>query len=295
MNVTVVSPSAAGFLTVFPTGTALPNASNLNFAAGQTVPNLVVARLGGGGQVDVMLSAGTADLLLDVVGWFGSAATPLPGSRHRDPGTGPQAGHPRPEPGPGLREGRPGPDDRRAGGAGQPGHHRRGGEPHRHGHHRPHLRHGLPGGCAVAERLEPEPGGRPDPPEPGDARRVTPGADQAVQRGRQRGPDRRPHGHLHRRAPWTRCRRAAWWPSTARCASSTPARPSPLVGPGTRRHAVPPLSTGGVAGTVAGLVMNVTATRATAGTFLTVYPPPDVPGHVEPEPRCPGRTCRTWR
>ena len=49
------------------------------------------------------------------------------------------------------------------------------------------------------------------------------------------------------------------------------------VAPGTRQFAVPPLPTGGVAGTVAGLVANVTATRATAGTFLTVYPPPDVP------------------
>ena len=53
---------------------------------------------------------------------------------------------------------------------------------------------------------------------------------------------------------------------------------SPLAGPGTRVQAVPALPTGGVSGSIAGLVMNVTATRATAGTFLTVYPPPTVTG-----------------
>src|SRR5690606_22389862 len=41
LNVTVDSPTAQGFLTVWPEGAA-PEVSNLNFEAGQTVANLVV-------------------------------------------------------------------------------------------------------------------------------------------------------------------------------------------------------------------------------------------------------------
>ena len=40
LNVAVTGPTATSFLTAFPTGEALPLASNLNFDAGQTVPNL---------------------------------------------------------------------------------------------------------------------------------------------------------------------------------------------------------------------------------------------------------------
>jgi len=41
MNVTVTNPTAASYLTLFPTGVTRPTASNLNFTPGQTVPNLV--------------------------------------------------------------------------------------------------------------------------------------------------------------------------------------------------------------------------------------------------------------
>lgn len=81
MNVTAVNPTGHGFLTVWPNGEPLPNTSNLNFAPGQTVPNLVVARLGTGGKVNVQVSAGTAHVLVDVVGWFGSGSTTVPGAR----------------------------------------------------------------------------------------------------------------------------------------------------------------------------------------------------------------------
>ncbi|MBV8234701.1 MAG: hypothetical protein JO075_03265, partial [Acidimicrobiia bacterium] len=43
LNVTATNPTATSFLTVSPTGSSRPNASNLNFGAGQTVPNMVVA------------------------------------------------------------------------------------------------------------------------------------------------------------------------------------------------------------------------------------------------------------
>lgn len=41
LNVTATQPQKNGFLTVYPNEQTVPNASNLNFTAGQTVPNLV--------------------------------------------------------------------------------------------------------------------------------------------------------------------------------------------------------------------------------------------------------------
>ncbi len=81
LNVTVTQPTAPGYLTVYPGGEAVPSTSNLNFGAGQTVPNLVVARVPASGLVNVLVSAGAAHVLVDVVGWFGSATTPVPGSK----------------------------------------------------------------------------------------------------------------------------------------------------------------------------------------------------------------------
>jgi hypothetical protein len=75
MNVTVTQPTAPAFVTVYPSGTPQPVASNLNVGAGQTAANMVLARLGAGGRVDVAVSAGSAHVIIDVVGWFGSRAT----------------------------------------------------------------------------------------------------------------------------------------------------------------------------------------------------------------------------
>ena len=70
LNVTVTEPSQQGFLTVFPTGAARPNASNLNFVAGQTIPNLVIAKVGTNGQVSIYNNLGNTHVIADVVGWF---------------------------------------------------------------------------------------------------------------------------------------------------------------------------------------------------------------------------------
>jgi hypothetical protein len=77
LNVTATNPSAAGYLTAFPTGSTQPLASNLNFAAGQTVPNRVLVKVGSNGQVSLFNGAGTVDVVVDVAGWFtdGSDAT----------------------------------------------------------------------------------------------------------------------------------------------------------------------------------------------------------------------------
>jgi hypothetical protein len=70
INVAVTNPTAASFLTVFPAGAPRPTAANLNFTAGQTVPNLVVVKVGNDGQISLFNYAGTVDVVVDVQGWF---------------------------------------------------------------------------------------------------------------------------------------------------------------------------------------------------------------------------------
>jgi hypothetical protein len=69
LNVTVVDPVAAGFVTVYPCGVERPLASNLNYTAGSVVPNGVIASLGVSGSV-CFYSQARVDLIVDVAGWF---------------------------------------------------------------------------------------------------------------------------------------------------------------------------------------------------------------------------------
>jgi hypothetical protein len=73
-NVTVTEPSGPGFVTAYPAGVARPNASNLNFVAGQTVPNLVTVRVGNDGTVSYnkanFFSSVPTHLIVDVVGYY---------------------------------------------------------------------------------------------------------------------------------------------------------------------------------------------------------------------------------
>jgi uncharacterized protein (DUF1501 family) len=88
MNVTVTDPTNAGFVTVWPTGEAKPNASSLNFVPNQTVPNLVMSKVGANGRVSMAVSDGSANLIADVVGYFskagGSSLVPMTPIRLRD-------------------------------------------------------------------------------------------------------------------------------------------------------------------------------------------------------------------
>jgi hypothetical protein len=68
-NVTATNPAADGYLTVFPCGDSPPNASNLNFVAGQTVANLVFATVGTEGEVCLISSVAT-DVIVDLQGWY---------------------------------------------------------------------------------------------------------------------------------------------------------------------------------------------------------------------------------
>jgi len=72
--VTVTVPSATGWLTVFPCGQSDGGTSTINFAAGQTVANLTVAKLGNAGAVCVRPNV-TTHVVIDIAGWYGPAGT----------------------------------------------------------------------------------------------------------------------------------------------------------------------------------------------------------------------------
>ncbi len=75
LNVTATNPTANSYLTVWPTGSAQPVASNLNYNVGQTVPNMVIVPVGAGGQISIYNNAGGVDVIVDVLGWFPTANT----------------------------------------------------------------------------------------------------------------------------------------------------------------------------------------------------------------------------
>ena len=70
LNVTEVAGTANSLLTVYPYGTRMPQASNLNFAPGKVIANLVTVTLGQGGAVDIYNAAGTVNVIADVEGYF---------------------------------------------------------------------------------------------------------------------------------------------------------------------------------------------------------------------------------
>jgi hypothetical protein len=78
LNVTVVdgeAGNAGGYVTVYPCGTR-PDASNLNFVSGQTIPNSVIAPVSATGKVCFYVY-GKAHLLADVSGFFGGGLDPI--------------------------------------------------------------------------------------------------------------------------------------------------------------------------------------------------------------------------
>jgi hypothetical protein len=76
LNVTVADTTSSGFVSVYPDGIARPSASNLNFVAGQVVPNMVIAPVGSDGKIDFYNSGpGTINLVADAQGFFASNAT----------------------------------------------------------------------------------------------------------------------------------------------------------------------------------------------------------------------------
>jgi hypothetical protein len=76
VNVTVTDTTASSFLAVYPTGTALPLVSNLNWTRGDTLANLAIVPVGSGGAITFYNAVGRVDLVVDLQGYFVAGAGP---------------------------------------------------------------------------------------------------------------------------------------------------------------------------------------------------------------------------
>ena len=74
LNVTAVTPSGDGYVTVYPCGSDRPTASNVNYTSGAVIPNAVVAKIGAAGKVCFFVSAAT-HLVIDANGYFPTTTT----------------------------------------------------------------------------------------------------------------------------------------------------------------------------------------------------------------------------
>jgi len=74
LNVTAVFPDGPGFLTVYPCGSARPQTSNVNYQAGQVVPNAVFVQLGSFGTVCIYTLT-ASDVVVDVSAFARPGAT----------------------------------------------------------------------------------------------------------------------------------------------------------------------------------------------------------------------------
>jgi hypothetical protein len=97
VTVTAAGATGDGYGTVWPAGLPTPNASNINFAAGQTIANSTVVLLSPTGLS--FFTSGPAHKLIDVVGYFEPARSaasgrfvPLSPSRIVDTRSGPMPG-----------------------------------------------------------------------------------------------------------------------------------------------------------------------------------------------------------
>jgi hypothetical protein len=71
VNITATNVAGSGFLTAFPTGGAVPTASNLNYRGGDTRANLAVVQVGASGEIALFAAESSVDLIVDVMGSFG--------------------------------------------------------------------------------------------------------------------------------------------------------------------------------------------------------------------------------
>lgn len=73
-NLTATDVTASTFITAWPHGTALPNASDLNVVAGDTRPNHVTVQLSPDHKVDLHNAYGSVDLIADLAGYYAPGA-----------------------------------------------------------------------------------------------------------------------------------------------------------------------------------------------------------------------------
>jgi Phosphoesterase family/IPT/TIG domain len=85
-NMTAINRSTSGtFVTAFPAGGSAPLASNINLAGEALGTNLVIVQLSASGQISVFNAAGSADVILDVEGYFAAPGGTGAGEFHSIP------------------------------------------------------------------------------------------------------------------------------------------------------------------------------------------------------------------
>jgi hypothetical protein len=70
LNLTVVSPTAAGYITAYPDGATRKETSSVNMIAGETLANMVITKIGSSGKIRLYNHAGEVDLVADVTGYY---------------------------------------------------------------------------------------------------------------------------------------------------------------------------------------------------------------------------------
>ena len=82
-NATVVNTEAGatgGFITLYPSGAALPTVSNLNYVAGQIVPNAFTVGLGSGDGAFQIFASSSTHFIVDITGYYSDQATDVNGA-----------------------------------------------------------------------------------------------------------------------------------------------------------------------------------------------------------------------
>ncbi|MFK4299852.1 RHS repeat-associated protein [Arthrobacter sp. GAS37] len=81
MNITVANSTSSGVITAYAGGTPKPGTSNLNYTAGQIIPNFAITAVGADGTISFTNdSPGTVQLIADTMGYFNGPVTGgLPG------------------------------------------------------------------------------------------------------------------------------------------------------------------------------------------------------------------------
>ncbi len=78
VNITVTGPTGPGYLTAWPAGSTPPNASTLNFAAGQTIANGAIVKLGIGNKISIRPVNASTRIVVDVVGLVSASSNIVP-------------------------------------------------------------------------------------------------------------------------------------------------------------------------------------------------------------------------
>ena len=72
VNATSTQGSSGSYLTLSQSGKAVPWASNVNWKAKETSPNLAIVPIGADGKINVYNRLGTTEVVLDIAGFVGS-------------------------------------------------------------------------------------------------------------------------------------------------------------------------------------------------------------------------------